>query len=482
MQHIEFVVYCAINSAAYRRFIDAAWLGGLPNMRKFRTKSTYILTAVIILLSVLVFDGHKEQLLATTYKNYEALKIFSDVLTIIQKNYVEQIDLKSLVYNAIKGMVANLDPHSSFMPPEMYKELQVETKGSFGGLGLEITFKDGILTVVSPIEDTPADRAGIKPGDKIIKIENVLTKDMSLMDAVKKMRGTPGTQVKITIYREGLKEPKEYALKRDVIKIKSVKFKRIDAKYGYIRLAQFQEDTTREFKRALKELESGKPPLQGLVLDLRRDPGGLLDQAVNVSDEFLDSGLIVSTEGRVENQQMKFYAKKKSERHDYPIVVLVNSGSASASEIVAGALQDHGRAVIVGTQTFGKGTVQTIIPLSDGSGLRLTTAKYFTPNHRSIQELGVTPDITVEDKVKADASPVEKLPSIREKDLMNHFKGQGAVKEEKVPQPKTAVKQSPIPIKKDSADPPLDTAIELLKNWQLYNRDNKLFTQAKEHA
>jgi carboxyl-terminal processing protease len=451
-------------------------------MRTLRTKGIYLLTGVIILLSVLAFDGHKDQLFATTYKNYEALKIFSDVLTIIQKNYVEQIDLKSLVYNAIKGMVANLDPHSSFMPPEMYKELQVETKGSFGGLGLEITFKDGILTVVSPIEDTPADRAGVKPGDKIIKIENELTKDMSLMDAVKKMRGSPGTQVKITIFRDGMKEPKEYTLTRNVIKIKSVKYKRLDDKLGYIRVAQFQEDTTREFKRALKDLESGKQPIKGLILDLRRDPGGLLDQAVNVSDEFLDSGLIVSTEGRIEDQQMKFYAKKKSGQHDYPLVVLVNSGSASGSEIVAGALQDHGRAVIVGTQTFGKGTVQTIIPLSDGSGLRLTTAKYFTPNHRSIQEKGVTPDIIVEDKVKADSSPVEKLPSIREKDLMNHFKGLGEVKEEKPPQNKSAAKQSLIPIKKESEDPPLDTAIELLKNWQIYNKDNKLFTQAKENA
>jgi carboxyl-terminal processing protease len=451
-------------------------------MRTFKSTSTYIVTGLFILLAVLAFDGHREQLLATTYKNYEALKIFSDVLTIIQKNYVEQIDLKSLVYNAIKGMVANLDPHSSFMPPEMYKELQVETKGSFGGLGLEITIKDGILTVVSPIEDTPADRAGIKPGDKIIKIENDLTKDMSLMDAVKKMRGTPGTRIKITIFREGFKEPREYSLNRDTIKIKSVKFKRLDNILGYIRLAQFQEDTTREFKRALKEIESGTPPLQGLIIDLRRDPGGLLDQAVNVSDEFLDSGLIVSTEGRVENQQMKFYAKKKSERHDYPIVVLVNSGSASGSEIVAGALQDHRRAVIVGTQTFGKGTVQTIIPLSDGSGLRLTTAKYYTPNHRSIQEKGITPDFIIEDKNKADASPAEKLPSLREKDLMNHFKGQGAVKEEKPQQEKAAVKQPQIPVKKDSEDPPLDTAIEILKQWKYYNKDNKWYPHSSENA
>ena len=225
-------------------------------MRPLKSKiAVLLLISCCAVLFSLFIDGNKATLLATTYKNYEALKVFSDVLTIIQKNYVEEIDLKNLVYNAIKGMVANLDPHSSFMPPETYKELQVETKGSFGGLGLEITTKDGILTVVTPIEDTPADRAGIKPGDKIIKIENEYTRDMSLMDAVKKMRGTPGTKVKITIVREGMKEPKEYNLARAIIKIKSVKYKRLEDRYGYIRIAQFQEDTTKEFKRALKELD-----------------------------------------------------------------------------------------------------------------------------------------------------------------------------------------------------------------------------------
>jgi carboxyl-terminal processing protease len=447
-------------------------------MRPLKSKiAVLLLISCCAVLCALFIDGNKANLLATTYKNYEALKVFSDVLTIIQKNYVDEIDLKNLVYNAIKGMVANLDPHSSFMPPETYRELQVETKGSFGGLGLEITSKDGILTVVTPIEDTPADRAGIKPGDKIIKIENEFTRDMSLMDAVKKMRGTPGTKVKITIAREGMKEPKEYALARAIIKIKSVKYKRIEDRYGYIRLTQFQEDTTREFKRALKDLDSGKQPLKGLILDLRRDPGGLLDQAVNVSDELLDSGLIVSTEGRIESQQMKFYAKKGSERHDYPLVVLVNAGSASGSEIVAGALQDHGRAVVVGTQTFGKGTVQTIIPLNDGSGLRLTTAKYYTPNHRSIQEKGVTPDIIVEDKVPVESPAGEKPQYIREKDLMNHFKGEAAKKEEKTLEVK-ADKKSPFKIKADSEDPPLDTAIQILKNWETFSKGNKNIQKA----
>ncbi len=439
-------------------------------MRTMKSKIIIVVSLIsFVLLCGFLIDGTKTTLLAKTYKNYEALKIFSDVLTIIQKNYVEEIDLKSLVYNAIKGMVANLDPHSAFMPPETYKELQVETKGTFGGLGLEITTKDGILTVVTPIEDTPADRAGIKPGDKIIKIENEFTRDMSLMDAVKKMRGTPGTKVKITIVHEGLKEPKEFTLTRAIIKIKSVKYKRIEEGFGYIRITQFQEDTTKEFKNALKELESGKTPVKGLVLDLRRDPGGLLDQAVNISDEFLDSGLIVSTEGRIESQRMKFYAKKNSVQRDYPLIVLVNAGSASGSEIVAGALQDHGRAVVVGTQTFGKGTVQTIIPLNDGSGLRLTTAKYYTPNHRSIQEKGITPDIIVEDKSPVESPTGEKPQYIREKDLMNHFRGEVPATEEKAGEDKEN-KKAPFAIKPDSEDPPLDTAIQILKNWDTFQK------------
>ncbi len=445
-------------------------------------KSTICIFVIVIIAFSLFIDGNSDKLSATTQKNYETLKIFSDVLTIIQKNYVEEIDLKNLVYNAIKGMVANLDPHSSFMPPDMYKELQVETKGSFGGLGIEITMKDGILTVVTPIEDTPADRSGIKPGDRIIKIENEFTRDMTLMDAVKKMRGKPGTSIKITIIREGLKEPKEYSLVRDVIKIKSVKYKLLDDGFGYIRLAQFQEDTTREFKRALKDLESGKQPLKGLIIDLRRDPGGLLDQAVNICDEFLDSGLIVSTEGRIENQLMKFYAKKNQERHDYPMVVLVNGGSASGSEIVAGALQDHGRAVIVGTQTFGKGTVQTIIPLDDGSGLRLTTAKYFTPNHRSIQEKGITPDIIVEDKVTADPSTGEKPQFIREKDLVNHFKSAENKKVEKEKEKQTQQQKEKYPsikIKSGAEDPPLETAIQILKNWETFRKEFKHMSVAQ---
>jgi carboxyl-terminal processing protease len=332
---------------------------------------------------------------------YESLKVFTDALSLIQKNYVEKANSKDLVYGAMKGMLEGLDPHSSFMNPDTFREMQVDTKGEFGGLGIEITMKDGILTVVSPIEDTPAFKAGIKAGDIIIKIDGKGTKDLTLMDAVKMMRGPKGTQVTVTVVRETFAEPKDFTVTRDIIAVKSVKSKTLESGYGYVRVAQFQEKTDTDLDNVLDKMEKENGGLKGLVLDLRNNPGGLLDQAVKVSDDFLESGLIVYTDGRIEGQKMTFSAKKEGTRPNYPIVVLVNSGSASASEIVAGALQDHGRALILGTQTFGKGSVQTIYPLEDGSALRLTTARYYTPSGRSIQAKGITPDIILEtEKVK----------------------------------------------------------------------------------
>ncbi len=423
---------------------------------------------IALLVFVFLVDGSRFRIAAQTRETYETLKIFSDVMTIIQKNYVDKVDVKKMIYDSIKGMVSNLDPHSSFMPPDMYKELQVETKGSFGGLGIEITIKDGVLTVVSPIEDTPAYRAGIKTGDKIIMIEKEITKNMSLMDAVKKMRGKPGTKIKITIMRNELEKPKEFSIIRDKIKIKSVKSRLIENRFAYIRLAQFQENTAKEFKKALKNLESDNHTIKGLILDLRGNPGGLLDQAVKVSDLFLDSGLIVYTEGRIRKQELQFYAEKNAEPFDYPTVVLVNGGSASASEIVAGALKDHGRAIIVGTQTFGKGTVQTIFPLNDGSGLRITTSKYYTPSRMSIQEKGITPDIIVEDNIADSYPSSKKIKFIREKDLKNHFKGEntGDAKKGNAEDKVTTAK------KKDAGavDPPLQTALNILKGWELFKK------------
>ncbi len=363
---------------------------------------------------------------STTAENpdvYQYLKVFSDVMSIVQDNYVEKTDQKKLMYGAINGMLRELDPHSSFMKPEDYKELQIETKGKFGGLGIEITIRDNILTVVSPLEGTPADKAGIQANDQIMKIDDTPTQEMSLTDAVQKMRGPKGSKVKLTILRKGEHKPLEFELVRDIISIQSVKSQVLAPGFGYVRVSSFQSGTANDLRKALNQLDADDSGLQGLVLDLRNDPGGLLDQAVEVSDEFLDGGLIVYTGGRLESQKMRFEAHKKARPRAYPIVVLVNSGSASASEIVAGALQDHKRAIIMGEQTFGKGSVQTVIPLNDGSALRLTTSLYYTPSGKSIQAKGITPDIVVkkENPRNEKESSGDDLTRIREKDLPRHM-------------------------------------------------------------
>lgn len=403
--------------------------------------------------------------------DYESIELFTDVLAIVKKSYVEEVDTKKLIYGAINGMLASLDPHSSFMPPDMYKEMKIDTKGSFGGLGIEITIKDGILTVISPIEDTPAFRAGIKAGDQILKIDDRFTKDMSIMDAVKRMRGVKGTKVILTIVREGFDKPKDFTLVRDIIQVKSVRSMTLDNGYGYVRIAQFQEKTDDDLVKALKTLkEENGGSLKGLVLDLRNDPGGLLDQAVKVADHFVEEGLIVYTEGREKDSRMQFSARKGGTEASYPMVVLINGGSASASEIVAGALQDHKRAVVMGTQSFGKGSVQTIIPLSDDSGLRLTTARYYTPKGRSIQAKGITPDIIVE---RAEIQPAEKKDGhIREKDLENHFEsGEKAGEEDK-----KAEKEKAPPAKIDEqlkGDYQILRALDLLKGWEILKTMNR---------
>jgi carboxyl-terminal processing protease len=412
---------------------------------------------------------------------YDSLKTFSDVLTLVQSNFVDEVDPKTLIQDAIQGMVSRLDPHSGYMPPDVYKEMQVETKGSFGGVGLEITIRDDVLTVVAPIEDSPAFNAGIKTGDKITKIDNEPAKNMSMLDAVKKMRGKPDSILRLSIMREGFSEPKVFTLKRDVIKIKCVKVRKLDDQFYCIRISQFQETTADEFRKAVKNIRAEIPALKGIVLDMRGNPGGLLDQAVKIADEFIDEGLIVSTEGRNESQKMQFSAKKDISTIACPIVVLVNGGSASAAEIVAGALQDHNKAILVGTQTFGKGTVQTIYPLSDGSGLRITTAKYYTPNHRSIQEKGITPDVTVEDTLDIFIVGDKKAKTVREKDLVSQFKKGGSGHDE-TPDEKAApdsLKEQqavsgpqPTKVKDDSQeiDKPMDTAVSILKNWETFRK------------
>jgi len=422
-----------------------------------------VLFSLFFFLALLLVRDHVDVRAVQEKDNtYQKLQIFSDVLERLKQSYVEEVDSEELVYGAIQGMLETLDPHSNFLPPDIYKELQVETKGSFGGLGIEITLRDRILTIVSPIEDTPAYRAGLEAGDKIIKINDESTKNMTLFEAVKLLRGKKGTDVTITIVREGLAEPKDFTLTRDVIKLQSVKSKLMDEHYGYIRITQFQENTARELTKALKALnkESGGT-LQGLILDLRNNPGGLLDQAIDVADTFLDSGKIVYTDGRVPSQKMEFFAHPQKEKYPYPMIVLVNGGSASASEIVAGALQDHHRAVVLGTQTFGKGSVQTIIPLDDGSGLKLTTAHYFTPSGRVIQAEGIKPDIEISNLIPMKNG--KPMRFIREKDLERHLEGDKNGDEAKKEGDESAEDG-------EFSDIQLDRALGMLKSWDIFQR------------
>ena len=445
--------------------------------------------AVVILvffLGVLSGDLFVDRPTAQANVVYEKLKIFGDVLSAVQSSYVEEPDMDKLVEGAIKGMLQTLDPHSSYLTPDMLKQVEVETKGVFGGLGIEIGIKDGILTIIAPIEDTPAFRAGLQAGDRIMKIEDDFTKDMTVMDAVKRLRGEPGTTVKIWIAREGLAELTPFTITRDIIKIRSVKTKALGDGIGYIKLLQFQQNSSAELEKALKERMKDEEGLRGLVLDLRNNPGGLLDQSVKVADKFIDSGLIVYTDGRIESQKFKYSAHKKGTHSGFPMVVLVNAGSASASEIVAGALQDHGRAVVLGMQTFGKGSVQTILPLEDGSALRLTTARYFTPNGRSIQAKGIEPDIIVSDGRAARAGHPD---AIRERDIRRHLKGEGEEDPEETPKegspPAKEIKmkkeepgngkrgkESSAPAlegkKKEEKDIQLERAVDLLKGWEIF--------------
>lgn len=388
---------------------------------------------------------------------YESLEVFANIIHIVQRHYVKDVETGNLIQGAIDGMMSSLDPHSAYLTPELYRELQVDTRGSFGGLGIEITVKDDVLTVIAPLEDTPAHRAGVKAGDRIIKIDGAITKDMTLMKAVSLMRGPKGSSIKLTLVREGRADPFDVELTREIIRVKSVKdVKTYDDRYGYVRMIQFQEGTSRELQDAIAKIDKElKGRLEGLILDLRHDPGGLLNEAVKVCDVFLDSGLIVYTEGRTDNQKQRFLAQNDGNEPKVPLVILVDEGSASASEIVAGALQDHKRAVLVGTQTFGKGSVQTILPLDQESALRLTTALYYTPSGRSIQATGIRPDVEVSRNVQVAA--VDKN-AIREKDLNGHIEQPSAVDAAKA-----AIADT---------DPQLDRALDLLRTWNVFSKSN----------
>ena len=429
---------------------------------------------VMVCLGIFILMGlsSADKGYALDKNTYKDIKTFNEVYDMIKKNYVDDIESKNLIQGAINGMVKSLDPHSTFMTPDLYKELEVETQGHFGGIGIEITILKDILTVVSPIEDTPAFAAGIKSGDQIIRIDGQSTKDITIMEAVKKLRGAKDTKVTITIMRGNMTKPKDIVLKRAIIQVKSVKSKKLEGNIGYIRVASFQEKTADDLRKALKELTE-KDPLKGLVLDLRNDPGGLLTQAIEVSDVFLKSGTIVSTRGRTKSMETKTMARNNNSEITCPMVVLVNEGTASAAEIVAGALQDNGRALIIGTQTFGKASVQTVIPLEDGSALKLTTGRYYTPKGRSIQAEGIKPDIIVK-----YVKPTEEKEStdwwedkITEKDLKGHIKPE---KEDGTQMDEGPAKKQGKDAKELSdldSDNQLRTAVDILKSLDIMKKN-----------
>jgi len=422
---------------------------------------------ILLLGSTLTYATENDKQNAETYKN---LEVFSNVLNLLQQHYVDTIDAQEVITGAINGMLTSLDPHSSYMEPDDFKELQEETHGSFSGIGIEITIKDGILSVVSPIEDTPAYRAGLEAGDQIIRIEGDLTKNMTLMEAVKKLRGKKGTEVTISIHRSGWKELKDVTLVRDEIPMHSVKTMELEPGLFYIRISNFQANTTRDFLKALRKQQK-KEAIEGLILDLRNNPGGLLDQSVKITDVFIDKGIIVSTRGRDAEEDMTFEAQKDADLFEFPLIVMVNGGSASASEIVAGALQDHGRAIVLGTETFGKGSVQTIVPMPDGAGLRLTTARYYTPSGDSIQATGITPDIIVPFiPANGDTTqPKNGHQLLREKDLPNHIEND----EQKTGKKQEKTTEISEALKRLNKDNQLQTALVILKSLRIAANNEK---------
>ena len=432
-------------------------------MNKERSSSSWswgFLVVGALVLGLLVGKGAEKTGYAS--ESYEDLKIFAEVLTQVRKHYVETLETRDLVYGAVRGLLKTLDPHSSYMTPDMYQEMQVETKGEFGGLGIQIGIKDHRITVIAPIEGTPAHEAGIQSGDVISTVDDAPMADLTLMEAVQRMRGPKGTQVTIMVEREGVPEPLTFTVIRDIIKIHSVRSRIIDDRIGYVRISQFQESTPKDLGRELATLR--EEDIRGLIVDLRNNPGGLLSAAVGVSDQFLDiDTLVVSIKGR-DGREDEYRTRLTTAPHDYPMIVLVNHGSASASEIVAAAMQDWGKAVIVGKTTFGKGSVQTILPLSDGSGLRLTTARYYTPSGKSIHDVGVKPDIVVEarkpDVVNQDAV-VATTPS-REQHADFSPANDTSDGDE-------AVSQHDREAAFMARDVQLQKAIELLKTWNVFH-------------
>ena len=440
-------------------------------MKKTTIKRYTIIIIALILSAFIQTAVSAETEQKQQEETYRQLETFANVLSILQENYVEEIEAREAIEGAINGLLLSLDPHSAYLKPDNYREFRNETNGSFTGIGIRITLEDGVITVISPIADTPADKAGIKAHDKIIKIDGEPTKGKTPFDAVKIMRGPKGSEVTLSIYRNGWESSKDFTMRRSEIPLVSVKSLLLKPGFGYLRVSNFQRNTTNELKQHLVELQD-QSPLLGLILDLRNNPGGLLDQAVSVSDLFLDQGLIVYTRGRNKEQNLTFEAKANNTVNRFPLVLLVNEGTASASEIVAGALQDHRRGVIVGTKTFGKGSVQTIQELRSGGAVKITTARYFTPSGRSIQGEGITPDIIL-DKYEIKDSSDEASLRIKESDLSgsisNPTKSEEAIRkaEEEGKKEEDEDKQQKL---KASEDFQLYEALLLLKGLNILNK------------
>ena len=427
----------------------------------------FVGAAIILDMGVLAERDEPKEALAPLPLN--ELRSFTEVFSRIKSDYVEPVEDKKLLEDAVQGMLAGLDPHSAYLDADSFKDMRVETEGHFGGLGIEVTMENGFVKVVSPIEDTPAARAGVKPGDLIIRLDDKAVKGLTLTEAVRFMRGKPGSDITLTIVREGATKPLKITLTRAVIKIQSVKSRMLESGFGYVRVTQFQAGTDKGLAEALKKLETeNKGTLRGMILDLRNNPGGVLNSAVGVSDAFLDKGLIVYTEGRVADSKMKLSATPGDLLSGAPMVVLINGGSASASEIVAGALQDHKRAVIMGTKSFGKGSVQTIIPVSNGAALKITTARYYTPSGRSIQASGIVPDIVTEE---ARITKSEAGDRLREADLARHLEnGDETAKPKEGPKKEDKKDETGKPAVEDYQ---LQEALNLLKGISFFKAQGK---------
>ncbi len=436
---------------------------------KQQRKTFWVMGAAGVALFGFIILNLAFKLNADTSTMYPHLEKFSDCLELIEKYYVEEVPPEKLIEGAIRGMTSVLDPHSSYLTKEGYKEVEISTTGSFGGLGIEIGLRENILTVISPIEGTPAFEAGVQPGDKIIRIDDESTADMTLEEAVKLLRGPKGTDVTITILRNSEKKPLEITITRAIIHVESVKMEMLSDGYGYLKVRNFQMDTTDSLRTTLDEMGE----LKGLILDLRYDPGGLLGQAISVSDLFLSEGLIVYTDGRNPEDRTEYRAQREGTYDGFPMVVLINGGTASAAEIVAGALQDNKRALVVGVKSFGKASVQTVRPLADGSALKLTVARYYTPSGRSIQATGIDPDIRVEQQIPVAEEETEGQTFIREKDLKQHLTPENGTAPEEGPDTQAAPAEPGVN-KLLENDYQLKYGLDLLKTWEVFKAfDNK---------